>query len=572
MQEARHSQRAKTNVFPKTSCPDRAAVGLACAAIIWFLFASCWFFYWAGMDDDFTTIWSGETLGRDWWFINYNGDRSEMTSSILAALVAKLAYWMAPDATFLLNKLFLFLCAPAALWLLWRYRETYLCPPHVDTMGAATIVVAASMPFLQAWAQSGMETPLHTLLLTWYTFVLISYARAPNPSSAYRLMFCQCLLILVRPEGFWAIGTTLVMLWLAHGRARISWQDAWTYLAPLLFFYLLLSCRVAATGLPFPNAAYAKVDIGIVALRRGYGQLLDFYTLSVPQWLLAFTLTVAALMLLKDMVRKPAGWPQKDIALVGLVMVIVAHAGVFLLAGGCSGMYRMLVPTTLLQCCLLFHLFSRYAAGVTRHTAAVVSTVAFLMAASYTYADNRFNSVMTDTHYPTSGDFANVRDFAWHRLVWPSSIAQLNWESMMLNYEHNRDLRALQLFFQEEVYRQLARPGELRIVTYQAGLFPYYVKHLYPDAPIRFFDMMGLMDARVGLAGREKDAEGVENDLLLVLRGSNGISGLLQEFNPNMIYEFGGAGQDEQVLLSMGWERVYARPNAEVILAKKQRE
>jgi len=446
-------------------------------AIVCFIFASCYFFYWAGIDDDLITLWSGETLGRDWWFINYNGERSEMTSSILAALVAKIAYLLQPDASYLLNKIFLFLCAPAALYLLWRYRETYLPKPCADVMGAATMAAAASDTLLQYWSQSSMEAPLHALLLTWYAFLLIQYLQNPLAGAARKLILSQLLLILVRPEGFWAIGATGFMLWMVHGRACLSRRYAMVYMVPLAGLFVLLSLRFAATGLLFPNAAYAKMGEDGVFLWGAWRQLSIFYTFNIFQMITALMLGASVILIIRDIFKNHA--IKDHIALAVLTLMILMQALFFILAGGGFGQFRLLVPSALLIYCMLFYVLACYGAMGLKHNGLLAVALAAFAIWSHKDVD-RWTVKLQKNGNPHIA-------MAAYNLSWPDSIEQLNREAMSLQWAHSRDMEALDNFIRNGMDAQLAALGNIRIMSHQAGFFPYFIKHRYPDAPITFF-------------------------------------------------------------------------------------
>ncbi len=539
------------------------ALGTA-AALAGFMLLSLSMFHGAGFDDDIITLWSGKTLGQDWWFINYNGVRSEMTSSILAALVAKLAFLLQPEMAYTLNKLFLFLCAPLALWLPWHYRRSYLSGPYADWLAMAVVGTAAASPVLQYWSMSSLEAPLHTLLLTWYCFLLIDFVRQPE-RQAWLLVLAQVLLILVRPEGFWAMGVTFCMLLLFHGRAALRPRLALAYLAPAAFFLILLGARYLATGLLFPNAAYAKVAIGENALATGWKRLMAFYRFTAAQGIFAIALAVGAVLAFRSVVLRRAG--GGSVALCGLCAVIIAHELFFVIVGGGSGagMHRLLTPVTVLHACLFFHLLEQWVlpllgriprvpapAGICLLAALLAGNFLLRVPAMAARPDDRI--VKTIITYARRGDWV-----AMDRGV------------MQLNAKHRRDIRFMDPFIQRRLIRLLARQDELRIVTYQAGYFPYRIKNLYPNARITFFDTGGLVDGHIGRAASRKNSKGVARLTALrqILTGRHELSGPLKDFNPNMIYALGMSKADRNVLAPLGWKTVYAKPGAVVLFKQK---
>jgi hypothetical protein len=52
----------------------------------------------AGRDDIFITLWVGKMLPESGWFINYNGDYQEMSSTMLGAFFGWLSHLFNTDA------------------------------------------------------------------------------------------------------------------------------------------------------------------------------------------------------------------------------------------------------------------------------------------------------------------------------------------------------------------------------------------------------------------------------------------------------------------------------------------
>lgn len=534
-----------------------------------FLFSSIYFYLIGWIDDDFITIYSGETLGRDWWFINYNGERSEMTSSVLAALVAKVAYLIAPHASYLLNRIFMLGCAFAALWLLWRCRKLYVSEPHAELKAACAVLIAASIPSLQYWAQVAMEAPLHALVLTAYTFMLIGYMRAPTSADAQKLAVLQILHILVRSEGFWVIGATFIMLLIVHPKEWRHKKHWMIILAPLAFFILLISLRTLATGLPFPNPAYAKGSNDLYAFMTGAKFWWHFYSWNLSQYLLLITVIAGAMLSIRAIVKRPLA--PEHITLIGLMLVIAAQDAFFVYAhGGTGQLARLMVPTLVLKAALLVHILSYYTASLTPRVTPWIGALSVAMAVNYAIS----SSGWVDNFNKRNSDKAEHHRQVIRELKWNASLEEWNWQLMKLTYAHGREIYAIYDFIRDDLGKYLEKYGELRIATYQAGFFPYYIKKLYPDAPITFFDAGGLMSSEVALVAISKDYHGIVGmrEFPSMLQGTHELSPLLLRFDPNMFYGVGGIGEidlDLGMMPNSPWKVAHQKPGGVIWVKEK---
>ena len=127
----------------------------------------------AGRDDVFITLWAGKTLGTAPWFINYNGELQEISSSILGALTAKLAYLCCADTYYLANKLFGAVAALATLAIIWLQRRTFFHHPFPSACAIAAIALLGFNPSFAYWSLGGLETPYYALLILLYAALAI---------------------------------------------------------------------------------------------------------------------------------------------------------------------------------------------------------------------------------------------------------------------------------------------------------------------------------------------------------------------------------------------------------------
>jgi len=115
--------------------------------------------------------------------------------------------------------------------------------------------------------------------------------------------------------------------------------------------------------------------------------------------------------------------------------------------------------------------------------------------------------------------------------------------------------------------RYLERAGHLTILTYQMGLFPYFVRREFPDGRVGFVDTTGLTDLHVATLPLPKSFFGLvwHNDIIGILKGERGgLSEYVAQRQPNMIYLLGTDAATTAVLARLGFQLVLNRPGAAV--------
>jgi len=530
----------------------------------------------AGRDDVFITLWAGKTLGTAAWFINYNGELQEISSSILGALIAKLAYLCCADVYYLMNKLFGVAAALATLVVLWFQRHTFF-----DSFPNASAIAAAALlgfnPSFAYWGLGGLETPYYALLILLYTAFairLFSYPETLSPlveegqgrgGEPLRLLsLVQILAILCRPEGFWLIGITATLLafWsqLPDRRQRI-FQGA--ILPPLLVLIALFTIRYALTGAIFPNPVYAKVSVNhLGGLQEGWNYLIAFTTTGLGSLLLGGTTVIAAALMgyaafhrFLPSARQPtillsSRW------LVPALGICAYDAFIILVKGDWMEYHRFLAPTLALKTVLLIQLGAKLLTLMpvsTRQWASIVATTTLLLA------------VVDEWRYQSPQDCST-------RLSWEASARLLqhpNDATIALNCAHQRDDYAIRPFIDHELPRYLAQQGHLTIVTYQGGYFPYFIRERFPPRDITLVDTTGLLNLEIARIEGEKIPTGNKrlDDIPAILSGEvPGLSEQVSRYRPNMIYLLGDQENDASRLQALGFERILQAPGAVVYL------
>lgn len=525
-------------------------------------------YFGAGRDDIFITLWAGKMLGTAPWFINYNGELQEISSSILGALIAKFAYLCCADTYYLANKLLGGGAALATLWIIGHGRHAFFGVSPTTSAITATTLLGFNSSFAY-WSLSGMETPYYALLVLLHSVLVIRIFSPPKhqtpPQHNYvYLAIVHILAILCRPEGFWLLGITLVLVLAYWPTLADQWLRIFkiALLPPALCLLLLLVIRYAVTGAIFPNPVYAKVSLShLGSIQEGWDYLSKFYGLGLIGVLLAASTIGAGLLACYAIycrllwAKLPHG--QLESRLLAPALSICAYdTFILLVKGDWMEYHRFLVPTLGLKVLLLVIAGERlYAMVSTRFPKpAMLAAVLF---SSFTIASELSYRSPQDCSARFSSE------------ILAKLLAHPNETTIGLNCAHQRDNNAIRPFIEQELAKYLAQKGTLTIATYQGGFFPYFVREKFSARDIYFVDTTGLLNLEIAKTGGEKIPTGNKHldDIPAILSGAiPDLSERVSRYQPNMIYMLGDKETDRAQLATLGFARIYEAPGAVVYL------
>ncbi len=151
------------------------------------------------------------------------------------------------------------LIAALTIWLWVRYGQA-----NIWLAGAGVFLLGSSRAFVH-YSTSGLENPLTHLLLLAFLLFVRAYQHQPSRSHFARLCLLACLAILNRQD----IGVIVLpmLLWAffhAVGAARVQIYLRRLCIATIAFLpYVCWSLfSLFYYGVPFPNTAYAKLNVG----------------------------------------------------------------------------------------------------------------------------------------------------------------------------------------------------------------------------------------------------------------------------------------------------------------------
>ncbi|MBW2273648.1 MAG: hypothetical protein JRG96_10275 [Deltaproteobacteria bacterium] len=346
--------------------------------------------------------------------------------------------------------------------------------------------LAISGPFA-AWATSGMETGLFTLLLVASVYHLAAYWQGVgggvgegDAEAGQQLVFAYAALLLAmltRPEGVGVAGLLLGASVLAsRGRAASSLR---AHLAPglacLVFYGVYFGWRWQLFGHPLPNTFYAKTGASPAQVLRGSQYVAYFALHFVTPWL-PLLLLAASLLGAREragsMVRP--GWPEllrRHFGLAACALVSLVYTLYIALVGGdYMAMYRFFVPVLpfvylLLAASVAWVATARGAAGgrVGPLLAAAVSLAVLGTAVHSTPLEKR----LFERPWMTHGNYRGVEKERWH-------VARLSLIG--------------------EFFARYARPGE-SLATAAIGAVAWH-------SDLRIYDLHGVVDPYIAHHGR----------------------------------------------------------------------
>lgn len=520
----------------------------------------------AGRDDVFITLWAAKTLGTDSWFINYNGELQEISSSILGALIAKFAYICCAENYYLANKLFGWGAALTTLTVIWFQQRTFFrySPAFSAIATAALLGFNSSFAY---WGFGGLETPYYALLILLYVALasrLFCLSGMEVSGRVYHaLAIVQIFAILCRPEGFWLIGATLALVllyWPADSNRGVRTIKI-AVLPPLAFLIALFAIRHGMTGAIFPNPVYAKVSMShLGGFREGWDYLSQFYGVGVPGILLFGTTILSFTWVghaaFKRFLSHPESIQLESRILVPALCICAYEAFVVIVKGDWMEYYRFLVPTLGLKMLLLVMLGEKLH-GLTpsysrRVASASVSIILFLIIAD-------------ELRYRSPKDCSKRLDLGFFEKF----LAHPNDAIIALNCAHQRDRYAIRPFIEQELPAYLAQKGHLTIVTYQGGYFPYFLREKFSPEEITLVDTTGLLNLEIARIEGEKIPTGNKylDDIPAILSGEvPRLSERVFRYRPNMIYMLGERETDPAKLKVIGFDKIHQAPGAVVYL------
>ncbi len=565
-QHDRHTERSRSiaNIFLKNY--------IIMFSVALYLILSVFRFAGAGRDDTFLTLWAGEQLAKGDLWMNYNLESSEMSSSLLHTIIIAVIRLLFPNHVYFVNKVFGLVTGGLILLTISVYYPLFMKDRQAGQHSwfFLTLLSLAAYPAWMYWNLGGLETPLQSWLLLLYVIAFVNLLEQPAPH-AYPLAILQCLYLFVRPEGFLMIPLTWVCLISYHWYHKKKWSlfCPWfksVIVPPLVCFLVLTAIRYFLLGTLFPNPVYAKVGARQVVssnLVTGFQYLYGFYK-SSPLTILQFlSLLIAAGFIMISFLKRA----ELNIPLaLSSAVVALNHAFVVLVGGNWMEFFRFVAPISpllVLITIMILQQFTRRFPVLQRRFAhiAIILGLTGLGIIHFLYQKDRAVP-------KNDGNCAlplNLREISQ---TW--SWETLNDDLMQLNCAQKRDWSAIVPFIRDDLPDIAARLGsELRIVTYQMGFFPYYVKHTHPDLDITFIDTAGLIDIHVARLPLPKDSGGIigYSRLSSILTGEAGVlSDYVLQQHPNMCYAMGIAEKNRQKLLQNGWSLIWNKPMGVVFI------
>ncbi len=218
-----------------------------------------------GHDDSHITFWQARTLLEHGQLLNYNGERIEQSSSLLAILLTALLALITPfsivSSGYLIN---LWGAVVAVALTYFSAQRIGFARPWLPAL------LTALTPHFAYWAWSGMETTLAAAAVLVFLFFTYHFLCKPQLATGVFLWFTAIAFASVRPEMI-VVGTLFLSI------SAVLFRRP-TLLLFLTAFLVLALWRYHYFGLWFPNPVYAKSGApDIEQLQRGMQYFLRLF-------------------------------------------------------------------------------------------------------------------------------------------------------------------------------------------------------------------------------------------------------------------------------------------------------
>lgn len=556
----------KNNKF----CLNAAQAILVISILIFFAVYSINHYLAAGRDDTFIMLWAGQTLGHDFWFVNFNYETQEISSSIFGALIAALTKGMTVQHALLVIKLFGLIASLATLVLLWSQREAFFSGIyHKRLLALGTIVAIATSPSFQYWTLGGLETPYYALFLSAFCLLLTRSLSCNEDASGridWWLAVGGILLILTRAEGFWPIIMAGVFCIVIRRSIAVRNSTIKALFVSIVFLVVLMILRIKFTGALWPNPVYAKVGDYVSAVPAGARYIMDYYKTSLWGMIqgIAFLYGISAMFRfgLCALRRFP---PGEFLILEAVIGATVLCQQVFIVLTGGNWMeyFRFEVAVIPLQNVLVFRMISAMSRNLPQIVVRKGILVSVFVLLSFTQIGRAGNLYAGNCAKPLGKE------------VWAAGIDGISQHLILGNCAHSRDWNAIKPFIDKKLPELLSESGgHLTVASYQAGFFPYFLRQKYSSNEIWFIDTMGLNDIAIArLPGRKSNTghfDGTRIDLALAGK-SGALSEFLEKQPPNMVYLLSADNDVRENFSALGYRVVWDEPGAVVFFRATSR-
>lgn len=461
-------------------------------------------------------LWSGQSLGKAEWFINYNEVPQEISSSIIGTLIAAITTGQNIENALLTVKMFGLFSALVALSLIWFERNKIFAGLANRSLVALSAILATAVsPVFMYWSLGGLETAHHALLLLVFCLLVQSaIIKHETVGVDWWLFGVCCLLVLVRTEAFWPTFLAGFFLVIFKGKAGFNSAAFRAILLALLFLGLLFGVRYKFTSVFWPNPVYAKVGNFKTAIPGGLKYVYDYYVSSVWAGIQALAVGYGALKLLvltRHAARTETFPVQAGLFDVIAGGIIIAHLAFVVLSGGnWMEYFRFMAAIVPLMNILVFTMLSGLWVKIVNKRFVTGSILCFI-ALSFTQIGSGGNQYAGNCSKPLileniSHDIKSVPGYA-----------------IKNNCAHSRDFFAIKPFIESKIPGLLAKNnGHLTVTSSQAGFFPYYIRQNYDKNQVWFIDSAGLGELDIARLPGERNSGGLNNRIDLALLGRAG--------------------------------------------------
>lgn len=484
----------------KSSLRDGLLLALGLTSISYFAFVS------TGNDDPYLTYWIAEQI-KQGALNGYNGAPFEQTSSLLhAAFLAtfsKLFGAHIPDAAKILEFTVSVATLSISYHLISRRRGR--------ARAFAGTLSLACLPVFAYWSWGGLETSMVVLFAIGQSAVLANVLRSRSPRSIMAAGVFNTFYVFLRPEALVTLPLQVVIAMLFALTLRLpSVRSWWAFLSPAraiadAFFMIVrialipvlsgFVVRYCLFGRIMPSTVYAKSlwhGSALERLRAGA----DYLLINPVDLGIAGGIGIAVLVACA--IKTTLG--SRSILSLSMASIFTAQMIAVLVGGGdCMGMGRFLVAPLFLAVLNIFAYSSpSKLANMFPAILLSLSSVFYVLTAASPHLYAKFR--MHNKSYFPLWHRSEISRFAWFqgRPKADSMLTGSGNTQLECLYPHEseklpnlRDCTFLRAVDDAESRHKIFRfqPGD-RILSYQAGMVPYYLIKSHPG--LKFVDPVGL--------------------------------------------------------------------------------
>jgi hypothetical protein len=413
------------------------------------------------------------------------------------------------------------------------------------------------------------------LFFTAYAGLATRYWLRPSFATLVAFSLVQCLIALVRPEGFYillfsAIYSAFVFVFQGPRRELLI-----AVALPALFWLALTCARYVWFGMLFPNPVYAKSGDLSEALTTGATYLLQFVSTN---WLTVVETALLGVLGLFYSARLVVTWRKRKgsgaSAELNLLFVfgLCVTALLFVLVSGGDWMGRSRFVTPIMPCLAivtmahLFYAMGRMQRWVRRpFLKAGIALLTLVCAGSLIWSQATERGIdllkMAGIAKLRQPDLDFQMQFPLREIF--ASWTEVDEKFIESSRVFRREATSSAPLFDTIIPALYKERGRLTLIAGQMGYFPYALKKRFPDEDIYIIDLHGLASREIAHMGLPRNLGGARGGNLrdIFEETDSELSQYIRSKDPDIIYVRNMTKAEERAVENAGFTIVTPKCN-----------